>query len=111
MEQVTTNRARRNTATLIGLVLVALALIGSIDVGRTLTSRQFYHTKYVAELTFGLDGGARNALKGIGTGGQSPAFLMHQVLGASYTPANANVLATGGHNNFPTLSMRDIRES
>jgi len=80
MEQLTTSTARRNTATLIGLAIVAVALFGSSDVSRSTSMRHFLNERYSAENVIGENTVARNATYGRGTGGRRP--VMRKVLGA-----------------------------
>jgi len=76
-----TNRTTQHTATLIGLAVVALALFGSSDVGRTLTQRQL-NERYSAEYVIGENTASRIEANGAGTGGQGRADFIQQTPGA-----------------------------
>ncbi len=95
MRTYTTNEARRNAATLTGLVLVALALFGSHDVGRTFTTRQL-NERYSAEDVIGESTRRRDALEGLSTGGQGLAFFKREVFGAGEATVHGLIQALVG---------------
>jgi len=99
MRTYMTNGTTRRRATLIGLAIVSAALFGSLDVGRTFTTRQL-NERYSAVYVNGENSASRIEATGAGTGGQGRADLTRQVTGAG----DAEVQKLNGSIARPTAN-------